>query len=317
MRRRPRPELYLVGSSLFHYLGPSFAVLLFTRVQVLGVAWLRIASAALVFLVWRRPWRLLSGVPAAGWRLLLAWGAVLAAMNCCFYEAIARLPLGTVAAIEFLPVIALSALGARTRRNALALLLAVAGVYLLSDIRLQARLVGLAFAFANALLFGCYIVFGHRVARFGAFAGIDGLALAMVIAAVIVTPTGAPVAARALDDPTALLAGAGVGLCSSVVPYVLDQLAMARLARATYSLMLSLLPAVATVVGLIVLGQVPTLLDVVGVSLVVAGVAAHQDAAAGPRRRHAPSERYAAGTSSGSGAVAGATGSSGAGAGAG
>jgi inner membrane transporter RhtA len=326
MRRRPRPELYLVGSSLFHYLGPSFAVLLFARVHVLGVAWLRVASAALVFLVWRRPWKLLLGVTTAGWRLLLGWGAVLAAMNCCFYEAIARLPLGTVAAIEFLPVVALAALGARTGRNGLALLLAVVGVYLLSDVRLEARVVGLVFAFANALLFGLYIVLGHRVSRFPSFTGIDGLAISMVIAAVCVTPVGAPVAARALGDPIALLAGAGVGICSSVVPYVLDQLAMARLPRATYSLMLSLLPAVATLVGLVVLGQVPTLVDVVGVSLVIAGVAVHREPAAadsgaadatGPRRRHTDN-RYASGVSADSGAVAaGTAGSSGTGGGAG
>src|ERR1700745_674365 len=99
------PHVYFVVSALFHYLGPSFAVLLFARVSVLGVAWLRIASAALIFAIWRRPWRVLN-------RVVGAWGILLALMNCCFYEAISRLPLSTVAAIEFLPVIALAALGA-------------------------------------------------------------------------------------------------------------------------------------------------------------------------------------------------------------
>jgi inner membrane transporter RhtA len=277
VRRHPRPELYLVGSAVFHYLGPSFAVLLFVRVQVLGVAWLRIASAALVFAVWRRPWRRFAGADRRGWRLLLAWGAVLAAMNCCFYEAIDRLPLGTVAAIEFLPVIALAALGARTARNATALALAVGGVYMLSDVRLEARALGFAFAFANALLFALYIVLGHRVARQAQFERIDGLALSMVVAAVAVTPVAAPAAARAFGDPVALAAGVGVGICSSVVPYVLDQFAMARLARATYSLMLSLLPATATIVGLVVLGQVPTAAELAGVALVIAGVAVHRE----------------------------------------
>src|SRR6058998_1365696 len=126
------PEAFFICSAIFHYLGPAFAVLLFARVDVLGVAWLRIASAAAIFALWRRPWRVLGRAP----RTLLAWGAVLALMNCCFYEAIDRLPLGTVAAIEFLPVIGLAALGARTARNAAALLLAVAGVYLLTDVRL-------------------------------------------------------------------------------------------------------------------------------------------------------------------------------------
>src|SRR3954447_4865832 len=172
------PTAYFVVSAVFHYLGPSFAVLLFARVPVLGVAWLRIAAAAVVFAAWRRPWRALRH------RLVLAWGVVLAVMNCCFYAAIDRLPLGTVAAIEFLPVIALAALGARTARNAAALALAVGGVYLLTDVRLAGEPLGVALAFANALLFALYIVLGHRVAQAGAGAGIDGLGAAMLIAAV-------------------------------------------------------------------------------------------------------------------------------------
>ncbi len=95
----------------------------------------------------------------------MAWGAVLAGMNAVFYLAIDRLPLGTVAAIEFLPVIALAALGARTPRNVAALALAAAGVYLLTDVRLAGEALGFVFAFANAILFALYIVLGHRVSR--------------------------------------------------------------------------------------------------------------------------------------------------------
>src|SRR3954468_24343877 len=146
MRRLP-PHAYFVGSAVFHYLGPSFAVLLFARVPVLGVAWLRIASAAVVFALWRRPWRALRH------RDVVALGVVLAAMNACFYVAIDRLPLGTVAAIEFLPVIALAAAGMRTARNLAALGVAVAGVWLLTDVRLEGEPLGVAFAFANAALF--------------------------------------------------------------------------------------------------------------------------------------------------------------------
>src|SRR5215213_6028119 len=155
---RPPPHLYFVVSAIFHYLGPAFAVLLFARVEVLGVAWLRIATAALVFALWRRPWRALATLDRSGRRLVAAWGAVLALMNCCFYLAIDRLPLATVAAIEFLPVIALAALGARTTRNAAALALAVGGVYMLTDVRLQGEPLGIALAFANAGLFALYIV---------------------------------------------------------------------------------------------------------------------------------------------------------------
>src|SRR3954466_7407388 len=166
MTERVPPHLYFVTSAVFHYLGPAFAVLLFARVGVLGVAWMRIAAAAVIFAAWRRPWRALAGLDADGRRLLWIWGAVLAVMNACFYIAIDRLPLGTVAAIEFLPVIALAALGARTLRNVLALLLAVAGVYLLTDVQLVAQPVGIAFAFANAALFSLYIVLAHRASRY-------------------------------------------------------------------------------------------------------------------------------------------------------
>ena len=189
-RREPPPELYFVVSAVFHYLGPAFAVLLFARIDVLGVAWLRIASAAVVFALWRRPWRVWRDLDRETRRLLLAWGAVLALMNCCFYSAIDRMPLGTVAAIEFLPVIALAALGARSRRNTVALALAVAGVALLTDVQLAGEPLGVAFAFANAILFALYIVLAHRVARHDAVGGIDGLALSMLIAAVVVTPIG-------------------------------------------------------------------------------------------------------------------------------
>src|SRR6266705_6573661 len=90
------PQLYFVVSAVFHYLGPAFAVLLFARVDVLGVAWLRIAAAALVFAAWRRPWRALAALDRSGKQLLAGWGAVLAVMNCCFYESIDRVPLATV-----------------------------------------------------------------------------------------------------------------------------------------------------------------------------------------------------------------------------
>jgi inner membrane transporter RhtA len=272
-----RPELYFVGSAIFHYLGPAFAVLLFARLEPLGVAWLRIASAGAFFALWRRPWRALRGADRETKRLVLALGLVFALMNSCFYVAIDRLPLGTVAAIEFLPVIGLAALGARTPRNALALALAVPGVYVLTDVRLEGEPVGVAFAFANAALFALYIVLAHRISRSTALNRIDGLAAAMLVATIAITPIGGWSAAPALLDPVALAAGVGVGLASSVIPYVLDQLAMARLTRATYSLMVSLLPATATVIGVLVLSQVPSPAEALGVALVVAAVAVHRE----------------------------------------
>jgi inner membrane transporter RhtA len=275
------PQAYFAGSAVFHYLGPAFAVLLFARVAPLGVAWLRIVSAAIIFAAWRRPWRPLRAAPRSAALLVAALGVVLAVMNCCFYEAIARLPLGTVSAIEFLPVILLAALGMRSARNAGALALAVAGVYILMEVRLRGGALGFLLAFANAGLFALYIVLAHRVSRQPGLRGIDGLGAAMVVAAVAITPIGGPAVAPHLVDLTAIGAGVGVGVSSSVIPYVCDQLAMARLRRATYSLMVSLLPATATVVGLLVLGQVPTPRQMLGVALVVAAVALHREKAEG------------------------------------
>jgi inner membrane transporter RhtA len=242
-----------------------------------GWPWLRIASAGIVFALWRRPWRALRRSGRTAWPLVRSLGAVLAVMNGCFYVAIDRLSLGTVAAIEFVPVIALAALGARSLRNAAALALAVAGVYLLVDVRIGGAPLVIAFAFANAVLFAGYIVLAHRVARSRELAPIDGLAAAMLVATAVVTPIGGSTAAPALLDPVALAAGIGVGVASSVIPYVFDQLAMARLSRATYSLMVSLLPATATVTGIVVLAQIPHRVEVVGVALVVCGVALHRE----------------------------------------
>jgi inner membrane transporter RhtA len=271
------PHAYFVVSAIFHYLGPSFAVLLFAHLGVLGVAWLRIASAAVVFAAWRRPWWLFRSLAPRDRWILVALGVVLGVMNSCFYLAIAKLPLATVGAIEFIGPIGLAVLGMRTRRNLLALLLAVAGVYLLTTVRLQGQLVGFLFAFANCALFALYIVLAHRIAQRGPRAGIDGLGAAMLIALVVVMPVGIVEAAPAFVSPLLLAAAIGVGLCSSVIPYVTDQLAMARLPRATYALLLSLLPATAVVIGLVVLHQVPSIADGAGVALVIAGVAVHRE----------------------------------------
>jgi inner membrane transporter RhtA len=125
-------------------------------------------------------------------------------------------------------------------------------------------------------------VLAHRISRSTSLGRIDGLAAAMLVATVAITPIGGWSAAPALLDPVALAAGIGVGLASSVIPHVLDQLAMARLSRATYSLMVSLLPATATVIGVIVLAQIPSAVELLGVALVIAAVAVHREPTAQP-----------------------------------
>jgi inner membrane transporter RhtA len=285
VRRSPRvavdgvpPHAFFVGSAVFHYLGPSFAVLLFARVDVLGVAWLRIASAALVFAVWRRPWRAFAALDRDGRLLVVGLGSVFAAMNVCFYISIDRLPLATVAAIEFIGPIVLALAGARVGRNVAAVVAAGAGVYLITHARIAGEPEAIGFAFANAALFTLYIVLAHRLSRGSRIGSIDGLAAAMIVGFAVISPLGLPGAAGAVLDPVSLATGIGVGISSSVIPYVCDQLAMARLPRATYALFVSLLPATATVVGIVVLRQLPTPVELAGIALVMAGVALHRPA---------------------------------------
>lgn len=273
------PHLWFIISAIFHYLGPSFAVLLFQHVGVLGVAWFRIVSAALIFAVWTKPWKTFRSASRDVVILLLLLGACLALMNSAFYLAIARLPLSLVATIEFVGTIAIALFGLRSAYNYVALSLAVAGVFILTNVHWSSDPLGLAFAIANGLLFMTYIVLGHRIARQGAGEGVGRLGAAMAAAFIFVMPIGVSDAIAAFAYPMLILAGVGIGVSSSVIPYICDQLAMSQLPRNTYALLLALLPATATVVGAIVLGQIPTLRDGVGILLVMVGVAIHRLAA--------------------------------------
>ncbi|WP_164873976.1 MULTISPECIES: DMT family transporter [unclassified Mesorhizobium] len=272
------PHVWFAVSAVFHYLGPAFAVLLFPHVGVLGMAWLRIATAALIFAPLTRPWRSFARADRSTRLLLLAFGTCLAVMNCSFYLALDRLPISLVAAIEFVGTIGVAAIGLRSPRNLAALVVAVAGTLLLIDVRWSDNPIGLCWAFLNGALFVGYIVLGHRVAASGVGAGIAGLGAAMAIAFIVVLPIGLTDALPAFFSLPLLFAAIGVGICSSVIPYICDQLAMSRLPRASFALMLSLLPVTATLIGVVVLRQIPSFTDCLGIALVVAGVAFHKPA---------------------------------------
>jgi inner membrane transporter RhtA len=273
------PHAWFGVSAVFHYLGPAFAVLLFPHVGVLGVAWLRIASAAAIFAPVTRPWRTIGRADRRTRLLLVAFGACLAAMNCSFYLALDRLPISLVAAIEFVGTITIALFGLRSGRNLAALIVAVAGTVLLIDIKWSSDPVGLFWAFLNGAFFVGYIVLGHRLARAGASDGVANLGAAMAIAFLFVLPFGFAEATAAFSSPLLLAAAIGVGICSSVIPYICDQMAMSRLPRASFALLLSLLPVTATLIGVIVLAQFPGATDILGVALVVIGVAIHKPAA--------------------------------------
>jgi len=308
MQRLPAPSLFVVGA-LSQYAGAAAAVLLFAQVPAAGVAWLRVLAAAVVVAAWRRPWRALLGASPRRLLLVAGFGTVLALMNTAFYLAIDELPLGTAVAIEFLGPISVAAAGTRSRRDLAAFGLAVTGVVLLADIRLvDGRLgsaPGVAFALLAAALWAGYIVLGSRVAaapppgiepardrpltgiepardrpltgiepaRDRSLRGVDGLAGGLLAGAIAVAPFGAPRALPALADPRLLAVCLAVGVLSSVVPYALDQVVLSRMDAARFALLLALLPATAATVGALVLRQVPSPLEAIGIGLVVAAVA--------------------------------------------
>ncbi len=272
------PHAWFGVSAVFHYLGPAFAVLLFPSIGVLGVAWLRIASAAAIFAPWTRPWRTLAQASQRTRMLLIALGGCLAIMNCSFYLALERLPISLVAAIEFIGTIGVALYGLRTGRNFAALALTALGVFILIDVKWSSDPLGLFWAFLNGVLFVGYITLGHRISQGGASGGVERLGAAMAIALVFVMPIGIVEAFKAFGAPILLLAGIGVGICSSVIPYISDQLAMSRLPRSSFALLLALLPATATIIGVIVLAQIPSPKDVLGVLVVMTGVAIHRPA---------------------------------------
>ncbi|UNZ52002.1 MULTISPECIES: EamA family transporter [Agrobacterium] len=283
---RVPPHLWFSVSAVFHYLGPSFAVLLFPAVGVLGVAWFRISSAALIFAPFTKPWRTFARASSRERLLLLSLGACLAVMNSAFYLALDRLPIALVAAMEFVGTIGVALWGLRTGRNWLAFALTVFGVALLIDVpwlvglggggEWSADPLGLVWAFVNGALFVLYIVLGHKIAEGGANKGVERLGAAMAAAFIFVIPIGFLDALNAFGVPLLVLAGIGVGVCSSVIPYVCDQFAMSRLPRSSFALLLALLPATAMIIGVVVLRQIPEFIHLAGVAFVMLGVAIHR-----------------------------------------
>ena len=278
--RVPAPLLFVI-SGLSMYLGAAVAVWLFAEINPASVAWLRQLGAAVVLLAWRRPGRM-------AWRgrafwLAATFGLVTAAMNLAIYEAIARLPLGTAVALEFAGPVTVAAVGSRTRRDVGALLLVTIGVLLIADVRWAGSPLGVTFALASAALWAGYILLGQRVVSAGL--GVDGLAVGFAVATVVLSPlalgTG-PV----WGSPRLLVLGIGVGVLSTVLPYALDQVVLRRLGRAAFAVLLALLPVSAALTGLVLLHQVPGLVEGLGIVAVVVGVALRsREPPAGPEPR--------------------------------
>ena len=266
----PHLVALFVVNAISQYAGASLAVRAFAAMPAAGVAWIRVLTGAFVLGAWRRPWRGLRGQTPAALLLVAAFGVALAAMNLTFYLAIQRLPLGTAVAIEFIGPILVAAIAARGRRNLAALVVAVAGVGMLSRISVAGSPLGVIWAIAAGLLWALYIVLAHQVARRGL--GTTGLAAAMAVGAVAIAPLAAAPALESAGHGAVMLLAVGAGLLSSAIPYVLDQVLLRRLSRGAFALLLSLLPATATIMGLVLLRQVPQPLEILGIGLVVAAV---------------------------------------------
>ena len=258
----------MVGA-ISQYVGAAIGVFLFETTEPATVAWLRAAAAAVALVAWRRPWRRRLSRRQAG--IALIFGLVTIAMNVAIYEAISRIPLGTAVAIEFLGPTAVAALGSRRRRDLAAVGLASAGVLLLAGVEFDANLTGVLFALVSAAMWAGYILLGKRVADTGD--GLDSLAVGMSLAAVVLAPAilvpQAHINASVFSDPRTWLLGLCIGMLSTAIPYALDQLILVQIGSAKFALLLALLPVTATLIGVTVLRQIPTPLEITGITLVV------------------------------------------------
>ncbi len=267
----PAPLLFVL-SGLTQYVGAAVAVRLFGTLPAATIAWLRIAIAAVVLLGWARPWR----APLRGRRLATAalFGVVLAGMNVSFYLAIARLPLGTAVAVEFLGPVAVAAVTGRGWRDRAAIGVALAGVVLLAGVSLgmgPGARVGLLAILVSAVLWAGYVVLGRRVA--GQNGGLGGLAVGMAVGGLVFAPFLAARAAPVLGSWRLALAVVAVAVCSSVIPYGIEQVVLRRVRAATFAVLLALLPLCSALVGAVVLRQVPNVIEVVGMLLVCGAIA--------------------------------------------
>ncbi|MDA0166091.1 EamA family transporter [Solirubrobacter ginsenosidimutans] len=231
-------------------MGSALAKHLFGEVGSFGTVALRLFFAAVVLtLLWRPSLRMSRGA----WTVVLAYGVVLGVMNLCFYLALARLPLGIAVTIEFLGPLAVALAGSRRWLDALWAVLASGGVVLLMDGNGDLDLVGVLFALAAGACWGLYILVGAALGRHTTEG--NGLALGMAVAAVVAVPFGAVDAGTALLAPWILLAGLGVALLSSVIPYSLDLEALRKIPPRVFGILMSLEPAMAALIGLIVLQE--------------------------------------------------------------
>jgi inner membrane transporter RhtA len=248
-------------------LGAAIAITLFPQVGATGMVFLRLLFSAAILLVVFRP--SVRGRSRSDWLTVIGFGLVLATMNAFFYESLLTVPLGAAVTIELLGPLVLSVVASRRPSAWLWAALALAGVVLLGWTGIEGRLsvAGALFAAAAGGMWVCYILLSARTGRH--FGRLDGLAIAMAIGALAIAPIGILTAGKALLRPTDLALGLSVAVLSSAIPYGLELISLRRLPPATFSILLSLAPAIAAVAGFLVLRQQLTPLGSVGIGCVV------------------------------------------------
>jgi inner membrane transporter RhtA len=263
---RPGAVALVIGGLACQEVGASFAVLLFPSTGPLGIVMLRLVFSAVLLWAIARP--TLRGRSSDAWRAVVLFGLVLALMNGFFYLALERLPLGVTVTIEVLGPLTLSVIVARRLSAWLWAVLALAGVALLAGGGwADLDIIGVLFALAAATCWAGYILASARVGR--AFSQLDGLAIAMAIGAAAALPFGIVDAGSSLVNPMTLGLGAAVAVLSSAIPYALELIALRRLPASGFAVLMSLAPATATLAGFALLGQVLTLVELVGITLVI------------------------------------------------
>ncbi|MEV5729044.1 MULTISPECIES: EamA family transporter [Streptomyces] len=245
----PPPALVLLGIVSVQ-VGSALAKHLFGAVGSFGTVALRLLfAAAVLMLLWRPTLRM----SRRAWTVVVGYGVILALMNLCFYLALERIPLGIAVTIEFLGPLTVALAGSRRWLDAFWALLAAGGVVLLMGGRGDLDLVGFLFALAAGTFWGLYILVGAALGRHTTEG--NGLALGMAVAALVAVPFGVAESGTALIQPWVLAAGLGVALLSSVIPYSLDLEALRRMPPRVFGILMSLEPAMAALIGLIVLQE--------------------------------------------------------------
>ncbi len=256
--------LVLVGILSVQF-GAGVAKTLFDDVSPTAIVWLRLVTSAVVLVAIARP--RLRGRARVDWQVVLAFGLALGLMNWAFYQALARIPLGLAVTIEFIGPLSLAVLGSRRPRDLVWVALAGVGVLLLGVQPGDLNWAGVGFALLAAATWAAYILLSAQTGR--RWQGVDGLALASVVAALLLTPVTLGRYADQLDDARVLVLGALVGLLSSVIPYTCELVALRSLRPAVFSILMSLEPAAAALAGFVVVGEVLEPLQLVAIACVV------------------------------------------------